>query len=84
MSFQSKGRTHIFLKEQILKEIFYTKRKEGTGLRKVKDEYHDKIREMELRRTVLAEDAAHIKAIRKAYRILRVNGKTCEEATSET
>jgi hypothetical protein len=54
-------------------------------LRKVKDEDHDdKIREMKLRRTVLAEDTAHIKAIRKAYNILRVNGKTCEEATSET
>jgi len=54
-------------------------------MRKVKDEDHDdKIREMKLRRTVLAEDTVYMKAIRKAYSILRVVGKTCEEATSET
>jgi len=53
-------------------------------LRKVKDEDHDdKIKEMKLRRTVLAENVAHIKAIRKTY-ILRVNGNICKEATSET
>jgi hypothetical protein len=45
---------------------YETKREEGTGLRKVEDENHDdKIREIKLRRTVLAEDTAHNKAIRK-------------------
>jgi hypothetical protein len=45
---------------------YETKGEEGTGLRKVEDEDHDdKIREMKLQRTVLAEDTAHNKAIRK-------------------
>jgi len=52
---------------------FEIKGKEGTGLRKFKVEDHDdKIIEMKLRRTVLAEDTAYIKAIRKANNILRV------------
>jgi len=68
-----------------LERNFESKRKEETGLRKVKDEDHDdKIIEMKLRWTVLAEDTSYIKAIRKAYIILRILGKTCEEAASET
>jgi len=39
---------------------------------------------MKLRRSVLVEDTAHIKAIKKAYNIFRLNVKTYEKATSDT